>query len=285
MPSDNHQVVRTNSKVNMTDWERRLALDPSAAAPLYHQLRERLRTLVRECEPETLLPTERALMAYASVSRATARRAIADLVQEGLLITRQGSGTYTAPGRVPTELGRRPAGFTETMLRLGRRPATKLIEAQLVAAPPDIANRLNLADGAQVVVVERLRLLDDQPCMLERAHLSADLFPGLLDSDLTGSLYDILRSRYGLAPASGTESIMAINADSRLARRLDVPVAAALIATARTTKTTHGTVLEHTIRHARGDMCSFFVELNDANNALTDHSTADPMLTSVAGET
>jgi DNA-binding transcriptional regulator YhcF (GntR family) len=207
MPSDNHQVVRTNRWVDMTDWERRLAFDPTAAAPLYHQLRERLRTLVRECEPETLLPTERALMAHARVSRATARRAIAGLVREGLLITRQGSGTYTAPGRVPTELGRRPAGFTETMLRLGRRPATRLIEAQLVTAPPDIANRLN----------PRRRRSDHGR---------------------------------GTATAAGRPALHA-----------------------------------RAIRHARGDMCSFFVELSDGNNALTDHSTADPILTSVAGGT
>lgn len=265
----------------MIDWGQRLALDPSAAVPLYHQLRERLRAVIRECEPGTPLPTEKAMMGFAGVSRATARRAIADLVQEGLLFTRQGSGTYTAPRLVPTELGRRPAGFTETMLRIGRNPATRVLDARLVPAGQDLAHRLRVAEGAQVAVVERLRLLDGEPCMLERTHLPADAMPGLLDSDLSGSLYDILRSRYGLTPASGTESIMAVNADTRLARTLNVPVAAALIATARTTLSEYGTVLEYAIRHARGDMCSFLVQLNDANNVLTDQSSADPMLTGI----
>lgn len=82
----------------MTDWERRLALDPSAAVPLYYQLRERLRAVIRDCEPDTMIPAEKDLMVYAGVSRATARRAIGDLVQEGLLVARQGAAP-TPPRR------------------------------------------------------------------------------------------------------------------------------------------------------------------------------------------
>lgn len=258
------------------DWEKRLTVDTSVATPLYHQMRERLRGVIAECPPDMLLPPEKSLMGYAGVSRATARHAISDLVQEGLLVTRQGSGTYTAPRRVAQQLGNRPAGFSETMLRLGRRPSTRVLDARIVAADAEIAERLGLAEGAQVVELDRLRLLDDEPCMLESAHLPADLVPGLLDCDL-GSLYGVLRSRYGLDPASGSETILAVNADARLARALNVPVASALIATARTTRTEGGVTLEYTTRHARGDMCSFFVTLSDST-ILADHSVADPLL-------
>ena len=92
----------------MTDWERRLALDPSAVVPLDYQWRERLRAAIRDCEPDTPIPAEKDLMAYAGVSRATARRAIGDLVQEGLLVARQGSGTYTAPAGRGPRAGRGP---------------------------------------------------------------------------------------------------------------------------------------------------------------------------------
>ncbi|NGN62333.1 GntR family transcriptional regulator [Streptomyces sp. A7024] len=265
------------------DWAHRLAVSPGAAVPLYYQLRERLRAVIAECDPDTLLPSEKALMDYAGVSRATVRKAIADLVQEGLLATRQGSGTYTAPRRIPTELGRRPAGFTETMRERGRRPSTRLLSGQTVPAAPDIAARLGIPAGEPVVEIERVRLLEDEPCMLERAHIPARLVPGLLDQDLTGSLYDLLGGDYGLAPAEGSESIVAVNADHRLARALNVPVAAALIATARTTRTAEGTGLEYTIRHARGDMCSFTVPLTGgAGSTLTDRSGTDPLLASAA---
>ncbi|MFC4008898.1 GntR family transcriptional regulator [Nonomuraea purpurea] len=252
----------------MTDWERRLSLDPSAAVPLYYQLRERLRAVIRDCEPNTLIPAEKDLMAYAGVSRATARRAIGDLVQEGLLVARQGSGTYTAPLAVVPELGSRPVGFTETMARLGRKPTTQLLSAHVQRAEPGVAVALGVQEGHEVVFGLLLRLLDGVPCMVESAHLPVELVPGILDEDLTGSLYDLLRTKYGLTPASGRETIGAVNADYRLAELLRVPMAAALLATARSTCTESGIALEYTIRHARGDLTVFSVELNDAKNAL-----------------
>ncbi|MFI6790660.1 GntR family transcriptional regulator [Nonomuraea sp. NPDC050383] len=252
----------------MTDWERRLTLDPSAAVPLYFQLRERLRAVIRDCEPDTLIPAEKDLMVYAGVSRATARRAIGDLVQEGLLVARQGSGTYTAPMVVAPELGARPAGFTETMARLGRRPTTRVLRAHRQPAGADVAVALGLGEAQEVVFVERLRLIEGTPCMVESAHLPADLVPGLLEEDLTGSLYDLLRMKYGLTPANGRETIGAVNADYRLAELLRVPMAAALLVTARSTGTDSAVPLEYTIRHARGDLAVFSVELNDAKNAL-----------------
>ncbi|TDE48457.1 GntR family transcriptional regulator [Nonomuraea mesophila] len=250
------------------DWARRLALEPGAAVPLYYQLRERLRAVISECEPDTPIPAEKDLMAFAGVSRATARRAIGDLVQEGLLVARQGSGTYTAPAGVTSELGSRPAGFTETMARLGRKPTTRVLEARVQPCAADLAPALGLEAGAGIVFLERIRLLDDEPCMIESAHLPAELVPGILDEDLTGSLYGLLRLKYGLSPASGKETIGAVNADYRLAGLLHVPMAAALLATARSTVTEGGLPLEYTIRHARGDLTVFSVELNDAKNAL-----------------
>lgn len=250
------------------DWARRLALEPGAAVPLYHQLRERLRMAIVELAPDTPIPAEKDLMAFAGVSRATARRAVGDLVQEGLLVARQGSGTYTAPLAVAAELGSRPAGFTEVMARLGRTPTTRVLVARTQPCPADVAATLGIEPGAEIVFLERLRSLDGEPCMIESAHLPAELVPGILDEDLTGSLYGLLRLKYGLVPASGREIVGAVNADHRLAGLLHVPMAAALLATSRTTVTEGGLPLEYTIRHARGDQAVFSVELNDAKNAL-----------------
>lgn len=250
------------------DWARRLALEPGAAVPLYYQLRERLRVVIADCAPNTPIPAEKDLMIFAGVSRATARRAIGDLVQLGLLVARQGSGTYTAPLGVASELGARPAGFTETMARLGRKPTTRVLEAKPRPCPAAVAPALGLEAGAEIVFLERIRLLDGEPCMIESAHLPSELVPGILEEDLTGSLYGLLRLRYGLSPASGRETIGAVNADYRLAELLHVPMAAALLATSRTTVTEAGLPLEYTIRHARGDLAVFSVELNDAKNVL-----------------
>jgi len=258
----------------MINWQQALTVAPGSGLPLYHQLRERLRAAIRATAPDTRLPPEKDLMAWAKVSRATTRRAIADLVQEGLLVAHQGRGTFTAPHRVPAGLGRRPLGFTEAMTRAGRTPGSQVLEQTVVPATGEVARQLEVPEGSDVVVVERLRLIDGEPAMLERAHLPAGLCPGLAGRDLTGSLYQLLRAHYGLAPARGEESILAVNADHRLARALRVPVAAALLATTRTTRADGGARLEYTLRHARGDLCSFFVELRNSSSVLSDQSLA-----------
>jgi GntR family transcriptional regulator len=265
----------------MIDVSRRLNLEPGSGLPLYHQLREQLRQSIRAVPPSSRVPPEKDIMAWASVSRATVRRAIGDLVQEGLLVAHQGRGTFTAPQRVPAELGRRPLGFTEAMVLAGRRPGTRVLACAVTAATADVARQLEVPEGNEVVVLERLRLIDGEPAMLELAHLPAALCPGLAERDLDDSLYAVLRRHYGLAPAVGEETIVAVNADQRLARLLHVPVAAALLATARTTRTDRGTRLEYTRRHARGDLCSFFVELRDSTSVLSDQS----FLASLAGAT
>jgi GntR family transcriptional regulator len=205
-------------------------------------------------------------MRLTGVSRATVRKAIADLVREELLSARQGKGTFVAPRRVETPLDR-PQGFTETMLAAGRTPDTIVVGCEIVTAPPPAARALSLARGEQVVLIERVRRLDGVPCMLERAHLPAALVPGLPQLDLSGSLYKLLDEHYQLAPVSGSETLMAHNADARVARLLDVALSAPLLTTVRTTWTRDGRPLELTYRDARGDQISFRASL-DARSVL-----------------
>jgi GntR family transcriptional regulator len=261
-------------------WVAEVALDETDVVPLYHQLKERLRAVAGRMEPDTLMPSEKELMAYAGVSRATVRKAIADLVQEGVLYARQGRGTFTAPLRILTDL-ERPAGFTATMRRLGRTPATRVISVEKVPATAALAEQLQIGPGDEVIVFERLRLVDGEPAMLERTHVAASVAPGLAEKDLSCSFYELLAADYGLRPACGIELIVALNADWHLAKLLDVPIGSALLATARTSETDRGVPLEYTLRHARGDLCSFRVVLNQFST-LEDRSVVDAVLTAGA---
>jgi len=262
--------------VPQLDWSSRLQLQTESFLPLYHQLKEQLRAVARDLEPGTLMPSEKQLMGFANVSRATARKAVSDLVQEGVLYSQQGKGTFVARPRVASSL-ERPIGFTESMRRLGRKPGTVVLSAVEMPAPPEVASRLGLTGTAPIYLVERLRLLDGEPCMVERMHVSAQLVPGLLDRDLTQSFYETVRDGWGLVPVEGLETIVAMNAERELARLLGVPIATALLATARTTKTAEGAFLEYTLRHARGDFCAFTVALTSGSELL-DASAADPLL-------
>jgi GntR family transcriptional regulator len=263
--------VRSRRRVDGGGWEP-LRVDVDAIAPLYHQLKEQIRSQVVRLAPGTLIPSEKELMDLAGVGRVTVRRAISDLVQEGVLQTHQGRGTFTARQRIEASLSR-PAGFTETMRKLGRLPSTRVLMLERIQATADVAAHLGVAEGERVFVIERLRLIDGEPCMVERAHMPERNAPGLLDDDLSGSLYDLLSSQYGIEPATGSESVVAVNADHHLASLLGVPTASALLATVRMTTTRDGTPFEYTLRHARGDLLAFTVAL-DYGGALQDRSSA-----------
>ncbi len=253
-----------------------LRVDTAAITPLYHQLKEQIREQASRLQPGTLIPSEKELMDLSGVGRVTVRRAISDLVQEGVLETQQGRGTFTVRPRIEASLSR-PAGFTETMTKLGRRPSTVVLNVERIEASPDVAQRLGVAVGDGVYVIERLRLIDDEPCMVERTHMPERNAPGLQGHDLGSSLYALLAEEYGLHPASGTETVVAVNADYHLAGLLGVPIASALLATVRVTRTDDGRPYEYTLRHARGDLLAFSVTLT-SGTTLGHRSTADPLL-------
>jgi len=263
----------TNNMLN--EWKKLLVLEPENPAPLYLQLKERLRAAADRLKAGTLMPSELECMKYASVSRVTVRKAIAELIQEGVLFSRKGKGTFTAR-RIQTGLNR-PEGFTETITRLGKCPQTRVLSLERLPATRDIAHELGLKRSAEIFVLERLRLIDGQPAMLERACLPAHLFPKLREHDLSGSIYSLMRDVYRLPPEKGRESIFAVNADRRLAQLLDVPLAMALLASVRVSQAANGTPLEYTMRHVRADICSYFVSLG-GGSTLTVRSESDALI-------
>jgi GntR family transcriptional regulator len=258
------------------DWKARLALSSDSFTPLYAQLADRLREACRTLPAGTLMPSEKELMAFTGVSRATARKAVGDLVGEGLLYSARGKGTFTAASRVTTELSR-PLGFTEAMRARGLEPETRLLRLESISAVGDVGRGLGLHDGAEVLRIERLRLLRGEPCMIETTHVAAELVPGLGPEDVEGSLYLVLEQRWGMVAARGQETIIAINADRDAARLLGVPIAAALLSTLRTTQTKDGIPLEYTLRQARGDMCSFGIDLNASSELSAGTSAEHPL--------
>jgi GntR family transcriptional regulator len=181
-------------------------LDERSPVPLYHQLRELLLEKIEsgEWKPGDRLPTEDELCEMFQISKTTVRQALNALAIEGWLRRKQGRGTYVAEPRIeqgPIEL----TGFSEEMRRRRLRPASKILELKEVPATRKISKELEIPQGESVLMIKRLRLADDEPMGVQTAYLPAALFPGLLDEDLSGSLYQILNDKYGLAPASATE--------------------------------------------------------------------------------
>ena len=251
----------------------RLRLRQEGFVPLYHQLKEQLRAAASEVAPGTLMPSEKQLMDYAGVSRATARKAVSDLVQEGVLVSERGRGTFTVRRRLERDPARL-VGFTEAMRRLGRRTRTEVLSVEHAPAPADVAERLAIDPGAATVVIRRLRLVDEEPCMVTLTHVSAARLPGIASRDLTTSFYELIGREYGLTPVRGKETIIAVAADRELAHLLRIPGGAPVLSSSLSTETERGTPLEYTIKHARADLYAVTVDATAGAHLLSPEAAA-----------
>ena len=137
----------------------------------------------------------------------TLRQALGSLEQQGWIERRRGrsGGNFIREPRIEVDLTGLP-GFTEQMRRANVRAGARVVRAGLVDADADVAEGLEAVSGrSRCIEIVRVRSARRQPLALEETYLPAHLFPGLLDHKLTGSLYELMRSAYDLAPDRAVE--------------------------------------------------------------------------------
>ena len=228
--------------------------------PIYFQATERLRQLLREgsyalgCQ----FLTERQVAERFGISRATANKALASLVSEGSLEFRKGVGTFvrfTAP-HLDYDL-RSLVSFTQKAEASGKVPSTRVLRLEQVPADAMLAALLQVPGQAPLWVMDRLRLADGSPVILERRHLRATACPSLTEAQVAGSLYALLTETLRLDVMGATETIQAVNIVGDDARLLEVAEGAAGLLVTATGVLTDGTPLWHERTLYRGDSYSF----------------------------
>jgi GntR family transcriptional regulator len=207
------------------------------------------------------LPPERDLADALSVSRMTVRQALASLAARGLVERGVGRGTFVREvGKIVHDLTR-VTGFTEDVERQGLEAGARILEAKQCAAPDHVADALRLDPGGEVVRLERVRLGGGSPMTLEDSCVPAARFPGLLDEDLSGSLYALMRERYGLGPVTATERLEPMAARSYEADALGVDVGSPLMYVERVAYAADGTAVEFARDRHRGDRARFVIHV------------------------
>src|ERR1700691_2789373 len=119
---------------------------PDTSEPKYYAVKRHLLEFIGSLEPGSAVPTERELATDMLTSRTTARQALSELVVEGRLVRRQGSGTYVAEPKITWPLYL--ASFTEQVEASGFRPSSELLETQRVAATAVLAEQLAVPQRA-----------------------------------------------------------------------------------------------------------------------------------------
>lgn len=181
-------------------------------------------------EPSAVLPSERRLAEELGVSRATVRAALAMLREQQQIRSGGGGRAMVVDPRLTK--APRLSSFTQDALARGWQPSSRVLEAEQEPTDVTVARDLGISPGEPVARIRRLRLADRSPIAIEEVWLPLELFPHLLSEELSGSLYDLLESRYGVVVYRHDRRISAINVDDAHAELLEIPSgAAALFAT------------------------------------------------------
>ena len=232
--------------------------DPRDSSPIYMQLARRLAQLIREShyKPDEALPSERLLAETLNVSRVTARSAIDQLVSQGLIVRKRGSGNYIAP-MLEQPLSQLRS-FSEELLRRGYTPSSRWLERKIDVAMTDEQLSLGLSTGEKVVRLERLRLADNVIMAYEVSVLPQSILP---DPMLVGnSLYEYLDS-VQQTPVRALQHIRALNAQPRLAEQLGIPDRQAVLFITRIGYLESGQAVELTHSYCRSDYYDFVAEM------------------------
>jgi GntR family transcriptional regulator len=229
--------------------------------PKYYLVKRHLLDLIAELAPGEPVPTERELADLVATSRTTVRQALSELVIEGRLVRRQGSGTYVAEPKLAWPL--QMSSFTEQAASSGLKVDTTLLSAERIAANEEIAELLKIKIGAPVHRIERLREVNGAPMALEQSHLSARRFPGLAKAlRQTGSLYQVLSESWNVRVVRAIETIETGPASPRESELLATDTGSPLLILSRHSFDAESKPVEWVRSWYRGDRYTFVARLN-----------------------
>jgi GntR family transcriptional regulator len=218
--------------------------------PKHEQLRTILIDLARSLKPGDALPGERQLCHDHGVSRITVRKAVGDLVNEGLLVSVRGKGTFVAARTARSRL--HLASFTDEMRRMGLEPSTVVLSAELEVPPPRTAAALGLDERAETYHLRRLRLADGLQISVDEGWYPAELFPGLDKHDLTKSVYRAMADQYGHTIDRAEQTVGSAEASAEMSTLLGMaPRRPVLVADRISYSGPHA--VEHALTTYRGD--------------------------------
>lgn len=234
------------------------------STPLHQQLYEILRRkiLQEEWVVGEMIPPEPELMEQYDLSRITVRRGLNRLADEGLITRQQGRGSFVAERTLEQGLTR-IISFTEDMKQRGMTPRTKVLFSELVPAPEDVAEHLDLQTGAEMARMERLRIANNEPLSIEESFLVHSYCPGILSEDYAvGPLREALESKFNIRIMRAKQVIRAVRASARQAELLTISVRSPLLFLERVSYSQQNLPIEFLRIYYRGDRYSLFNELN-----------------------
>lgn len=221
---------------------------------VYEDMKDKLRNHVYKSNEK--IPDGGSLAIDYGCSKLTIAKALDILVQEGMLIRRQGSGTYVKenfPSRTTVELEQ----FSGYSKKFGKKHLkSTVIEFSIITPTVEIAKKLNITDEF-VYKILRLRSVDNIPQILEETYMPIYVIPGLKEKDLEGSIYDYINNKLGFKIQSAHISIRGDKSNSNDKKYLDLTDYDFIMEIEKVAFLENGKIFEYSKTHHRYESFEF----------------------------
>ncbi|MGK0288863.1 MAG: GntR family transcriptional regulator [bacterium] len=222
------------------------ALEFNSAVPLYYQLKELLKKqiLSKVWTPDQMIPSEAELSTTYNVSVGTVKKALSELVQDGVLYRKQGKGTFVArPNFEKSMLWCFAASVDE-----GRNPlslTTELLGVTTEKPEDTVKKGLHLKEKAEVLRIKRVRMSKGNPAIVENIFLPKDSFPDFESIEMGDKLlYPIYEEKYKLPFIWADEYLEARAATKEEAKYLNVAAGSPVVSVTRISYSYHNKPVE-----------------------------------------
>jgi len=213
----------------------------------FQRLQRELGELINNAKPGDRLPTEPDLAKQLRVSRSTLREAMRSFETQGLLIRKQGSGTFRADATGVFETGLEILDSLETLAaRLDLKVSMGELLVEQIPAEEDLARALSVKKGSPLVSVSRVITVKNQPAAFLCDILPFDVIASKdIEEGFTGSVLDLLIHRADPMPEQSSTEIKVIPAPHEVARALDIQRGEALLMFEADLVDKNGRVIDH----------------------------------------
>ena len=195
--------------------------------PYYKQIADWIREKVstNDWKVNYQLSSENDLSLELGVSRGTIRRAISDLIDEGILIQIQGKGTFVADRKKTFPFGQELVSFSESMVRNGLEFETKVLELKSIIPNELLKERFNLEENQKLIFLKRIRYVDNEPVILIENYINPKYCSGIEKVNFeVAALFDSIEELSGRKITYGERKFNACGLDEKNAELFDLPI-------------------------------------------------------------
>lgn len=204
------------------------------------------------------LPSERNLSELYGVSRMTARQAVTQLVNEGVVSREIGRGTFVTAKQFSQK---NVKSFTETLKEQGYVSSTKILEFSIVYNLKEISSIMEQPPDTHYYKIKRLRLGNDVPIACETVYIPVQLCSGLKEQEIGESLYRVLEKGYGYVVGSVSNDIDACITNRMMMQLFEVQKPVALLKIKGVSFTLEGVRLFYEESYYRSDLYRYQVDI------------------------